>query len=1080
MNRMVYFFALKGGRTRNLLQVMVATFVVDVLLGSITVFAQAPHIVSTSPAQNELNVPVNTNISVTFDTDMDETTITNETFVVNANMTGLHQGTIAYDLPTKTAILDLSQDFAVGEIVTVVLTTGIESSDGSPLEKSFAWSFTMAVDLVLDHKSSAIGPPARYVGGGDVVAAADLDGDGDIDLVAGHYDTISVHLNNGDGTFSPRDEFVTGYYYIRSVVPLDLDSDGDIDLAVGSGAGPWGRVQLLSNQGDGTLDSLTKFYLPGSCGAGGLITADIDGDGDPDLISPGGYTDTVAVVPNNGDGTFGTAVCYPVGDTSSLVSASDFDNDGDMDLAVGPFDYYSNDISILLNDGNGSFDPPLIISMDSHPYSIFAADLDSDGDIDLAIAGGPDSVSPILLNNGNATFTFSLIPSDDDSYSKLFIADLNSDGDLDIIMIGAGNPNHNNTISIHLNRGDATFKNNIVYPIVGVMRRHVFADVDQDGDLDIAGADPDDSLVVCLNQGIRTVDIFTRSDVFVGGNMKNLVADLNNDGYDDIIADMTYINDGTGLFVPYDSIGLDTAYNSAYNGHQLADTDNDGDLDFIVCGNPSFPEAVAVYVNDGTGHFAADTVYDCSPGYVHESRTCDLNNDGFIDIIVAGQGYSYPANILWNLGTGVFQVEDVPPYGVGAGVDVGDFDNDGDFDVLWSNNVYYTQIYSNDGRGNLSPEFNFPWGFVSISPKSTFTDLNSDGYLDAIIMHTGDLIPGHSNTYINNNDGTYSLIGDTILSLHGEFNTYKSPDIDNDGDNDVCFRYLNDGAGNLEDITDRWTLWTGLGHFNDDGYLDMVYSDGYVYYNTLAESPNLAPVVPTGLSATVTDSSVTFEWLPANDDVTPEALLKYNLRVGTTTGGNEVMSGVTPPWWPNVEHNENWTLYLDMTQFCEIYWSVQSQDGCYMRSDWSTEQIAKYDPDSDSLGYACDNCPEIYNPVQEDADADSVGDSCDNCIYAYNPEQEDADSNGVGDACDVGCCVNRGNADGIVGVGGPIDVADLTYLVAYLFQSGFPPPCPEEGNVDGIIGIGGPIDVADLTYLVAYLFKSGPAPPPCP
>ncbi len=82
------------------------------------------------------------------------------------------------------------------------------------------------------------------------------------------------------------------------------------------------------------------------------------------------------------------------------------------------------------------------------------------------------------------------------------------------------------------------------------------------------------------------------------------------------------------------------------------------------------------------------------------------------------------------------------------------------------------------------------------------------------------------------------------------------------------------------------------------------------------------------------------------------------------------------------------------------------------------------------------------------------------------------------DPC-LSCCQNRGNVDGIIGVGGPIDVADLTYLVSYLFKSGPAPPCEEEGNADGIVGVGGPIDVADLTYLVAYLFKSGPAPPPC-
>ncbi|MFH1373559.1 MAG: dockerin type I repeat-containing protein [bacterium] len=70
-----------------------------------------------------------------------------------------------------------------------------------------------------------------------------------------------------------------------------------------------------------------------------------------------------------------------------------------------------------------------------------------------------------------------------------------------------------------------------------------------------------------------------------------------------------------------------------------------------------------------------------------------------------------------------------------------------------------------------------------------------------------------------------------------------------------------------------------------------------------------------------------------------------------------------------------------------------------------------------------------------------------------------------------GCCDKRGDVDNT----GSIDVGDLTYLVAYLFQGGPAPPCPEEGDVDG----SGSIDVGDLTYLVAYLFQGGPAPPPC-
>ena len=82
-----------------------------------------------------------------------------------------------------------------------------------------------------------------------------------------------------------------------------------------------------------------------------------------------------------------------------------------------------------------------------------------------------------------------------------------------------------------------------------------------------------------------------------------------------------------------------------------------------------------------------------------------------------------------------------------------------------------------------------------------------------------------------------------------------------------------------------------------------------------------------------------------------------------------------------------------------------------------------------------------------------------------------------------GCCNGdgmRGNVDGLVQAGSEVNVADLSYLVEYLFRGGPVPPCVDEGNVNGISGMAGPIDVSDLTYLVAYLFQGGPAPMVCP
>ncbi len=126
------------------------------------------------------------------------------------------------------------------------------------------------------------------------------------------------------------------------------------------------------------------------------------------------------------------------------------------------------------------------------------------------------------------------------------------------------------------------------------------------------------------------------------------------------------------------------------------------------------------------------------------------------------------------------------------------------------------------------------------------------------------------------------------------------------------------------------------------------------------------------------------------------------------------------------------------------------------------------DDDSDSTGNICDNCPTDPNPSQEDGDSDDVGDLCDNCPLVANPDQDDTDGDGVGDAC---CCLTGGNVDGI----GDVNVADLTYMIDYLFRSGSPPPCPQESDING----SGTVNVADLTYIVDFLFRDGPPPPPC-
>jgi len=451
-----------------------------------------PNVVSTSPTQNELNVPISTNISVTFDIDMDETTINDSTFVVNAWSTGLHQGAIIYSKLYNAATLDPDSDFAVGEIVTAVLTTEIQSSQGVPVETSYVWSFTTEVS---DKSPGTFAPHLDYPAGDGPwsIFAADLDGDADIDLMTAnsHSNDVSVLLNNGDATFASQSVYPVGEEP-WSVFAADLNGDGYSDLITANMY--YSDVSVLLNNGNGTFAS-PSFYpiydTPVS-----VFAADLDGDGDLDLTTANIYSNDVSVLLNNGNGTFAPQSTYPVGDETmpASVFAADLDGDADLDLATG--NYGSYDVAVLLNNGNGVFTFSSFYPVGDLPLSIFAADLDADGDLDLATSNCYSSDVSVLLNNGDGTFgTHSVYPAGSGPWS-VFAADVDGDDDLDL----AVSSEFSSDVSILLNDGNGVFTPDSVYP-VGDRAYSVFAaDFDDDGDLDLATANYlSDDVSVLLN-----------------------------------------------------------------------------------------------------------------------------------------------------------------------------------------------------------------------------------------------------------------------------------------------------------------------------------------------------------------------------------------------------------------------------------------------------------------------------------------------------------------------------------------------------------------------------------------------------
>ncbi len=509
-------------------------------------FEPSPHVISTSPTQNQLNVPVNTNISVTFDLDMDLTTINDSTFVVNAWSTGLHQGAITYDSPTKTATLNPTNDFDEGEIVTVVLTTGIKSSVGTPMESSYVWSFTTKVD----DGTACFTPPFSYdAGTGPVsVFSADLDGDWDLDLVVANSggNNVSILKNNGDGTFQTKVDYGSGGGPF-SVFCADLDGDIDLDLAVANYDS--NNVSILENNSDGTFQTKVDY------GAGDypcdIFCSDLDGDGDLDLAVANGLSQFISILLNNGDGIFQNAVNYVVGGNPWSVSCGDLDGDGDLDLVA------ANDpasVSILMNNGDGTFQTNVdyATGIDAGSFSSFCADLDGDGDLDIAVGTNysyGSSAVYILKNQGDGTFLVDYPYGIGYMSSSIFCADLDGDSDLDIAVTDY----YFATVTILENNGSGSFQIK-AYCFAGGACTSVFcADLDRDGDLDFAAsknASPNVSILLNIRRGDcsgdRVIDV---GDVvfLINYLFKNSpapvplpVGDVNCDGVDDV-GDVVYL-----------------------------------------------------------------------------------------------------------------------------------------------------------------------------------------------------------------------------------------------------------------------------------------------------------------------------------------------------------------------------------------------------------------------------------------------------------------------------------------------------------------------------------------------------------
>jgi hypothetical protein len=290
--------------------------------------------------------------------------------------------------------------------------------------------------------NAASGSPAAVGDGPVATATADLNGDGKADLAVanGSSNDATVLLGDGAGGYGAAPGSPVGLGgNPADVAAADLNGDGNVDLALSVWQNNW-RVAILLGDGAGRFAP-----APGSpiavgvrYGAVSIALADVNGDGKRDLIAAPDESRVISIRFGDGSGQFGTARTAAAGNGPSAFAVADLNRDGRLDLAVGS--HFSNaglhqpGFTLLLGDGAGGFrraaGSPMAVP--GIPSSVAVADLNADGRLDVAVANSDVDSVTVLLGNGAGRFR----PATDSPFpvpspTELAAADLNGDGKLD-------------------------------------------------------------------------------------------------------------------------------------------------------------------------------------------------------------------------------------------------------------------------------------------------------------------------------------------------------------------------------------------------------------------------------------------------------------------------------------------------------------------------------------------------------------------------------------------------------------------------------------------------------------------------
>jgi hypothetical protein len=619
---------------------------------------------------------------------------------------------------------------------------------------------------------------------------------------------------------------------VQSIYAIDLDGDDDVDVVSASSVDD--KIAWYENLGDGGLRAPTPTFdehtiTTRADGASAVYAADVDGDGDVDILSASTNDDTIAWYENSGTSpmVFYERTISSNANVALSVFAVDLDGDGDTDVLSASF--LDNTIAWYENEPSGEnpfspvFTKRTISTSALGASSVHAADLDQDGDMDVLAASLTDNkimwyeVKPGSGTSG-ISFERHVISSSVDGPRAVYAADVDDDGDMDVLSASL----NDGKIVWYENENDRNprFIAWVVADDLAGAKSVFVTDVDGDGNSDILAAGEAANQIVWYKSDEASPPGFEAQSIASDVESVDAVVAADLDG--DLAQDILFASSVPGLPAQSDEIGWyandgssppdfpkNTISSAAVGANFILplDFDGDGDTDLLSAGD----RRIAWHENTGAalpdGPELIEHVISTGPAEATGVFAIDLDTDGDLDVIAAA---SEEDRLAWyeNDGTNSF-VENLVSSEIDAGnaIFAADIDQDGDVDILSaSTEDDKVTLYENDGAS--------PPGFVGRvdsagGPRSVFiADLNGDDHLDFLVASADD-----NEIAWYENDG--AMVSPTfqvhrITANADGATSVSAADLDGDGDLDVLSAsarddkiawYRNDPAG--EDSTDR-------------------------------------------------------------------------------------------------------------------------------------------------------------------------------------------------------------------------------------------------------------------------------------